>query len=50
MDISNTERGIRQMASAKKHKIRSQRSNEAKETNKQHGFNVILLHNRKVNR
>lgn len=36
------------MANAKKHKIRSQRSNEQKERNKNQGFIIIHMHNHKA--
>lgn len=33
------------MATAKKHKQRSRRSNDQKERNKQYGFTIIRMHN-----
>lgn len=38
------------MATAKKHKERSRRSNAQTQSNKNSGFNIILWHNRKANK
>lgn len=38
------------MASAKKHKIRSNRGYSTKESNKRRGFIIIASHNQKANK